>query len=196
MEDGGMTTTLDKPRAGKGFAGKKLTEDELLALPDDGRKYELVDGRAKEVPTGARHGRIGTRLIRLLGPYADEHGELFDSNTGFRMASGNIRSPGVAFVSRLRRPDGPLPMGFLNGAPDLAVEIISPSEDEPDRARKVVECLASGAQQVWQVFPESRRVVVYESLDRVRSLGAGEELDGGDLLPNFRCRVSDLMPEE
>ena len=57
-------TTLDKPRTGRSLAGRKLTEDELLALPDDGRKYELVDGRAKEVPTGARHGCIAVRLIR------------------------------------------------------------------------------------------------------------------------------------
>jgi len=187
--------TAEKPRAGKGFAGKKLTEDELMALPDDGRQYELVDGRAREEPTGARHGRIGTRLIRLLGTYADPQGELFASSTGFRMASGNIRSPDVSYMSRSRLPDGPLPVGFLDGAPDLAVEIISPSEDEPDMARKVVEYLASGAKQVWQVFPQSRRVVVYQSLDRVRSYAAEEELDGGDLLPDFRCKVADLMPE-
>jgi Uma2 family endonuclease len=189
-------TTLDKPRAGKGLGGKKLTEAELLALPDDGRKYELVDGRAKEAPTGARHGRIAVRLIRWLGPHADGIGELFDSSTGFRMISGNVRSPDVSYVAQSRLPDGPLPIGFLDGAPDLAVEIISPSEDEPDMARKFVEYLASGARQVWQIFPESRRVVVYQSLDRVRSYAADEELDGGDLLPNFRCRVSDLMPED
>jgi hypothetical protein len=63
-------------------------------------------------------------------------------------------------------------------------------------ARKVAEYLASGARQVWQIFPETRRVVVYESLDRVRSLAADEELDGGDLIPGFRCRVADLMPDE
>lgn len=188
--------TEERPRTGRSLAGRKLTEAELMALPDDGRKYELVDGRAKAVPTGARHGRIGTRLIRILGPSADGHGEMFDSSTGFRMATGNIRSPDVSYMSQSRLPDGPLPLGFLDGAPDLAVEIISPSEDEPDMARKVVEYLASGSRQVWQIFPESRRVVIYQSLDRVRSYAAEEEIDGGDLLPDFRCRVADLMPEE
>lgn len=188
--------TAERPRIGRSLAGRKLTEAELLALPDDGRKYELVDGRAREVPTGARHGRIGVRLIRMLGPHADGKGELFDSSTGFRMVSGNIRSPDVSYMMRHRLPEGPLPIGFLDGAPDLAIEIISPSEDEPDMARKVVEYLASGARQVWQIFPETRRVVVYESLDRVRSLGAGEQLDGGDVLPDFHCKVADLMPEE
>jgi Uma2 family endonuclease len=189
-------TTIEKQTARRRASGKKMTEDELMALPDDGCKYELVDGRAKEVPTGAMHGRIGTRLIRILGPHADTVGEIFDSSTGFRMPSGNIRSPDVSVMLRSRLPGGRVPSGYLDGAPDLAVEIISPSEDEPDMARKVVEYLASGARQVWQIFPETRRVVVYQSLDRVRSHAAEEELDGGDLLPDFRCRVSDLMPEE
>lgn len=189
--------TEERPRTGRSAAGKKLTEAELMALPDDGRKYELVDGRAKEVPTGWEHGRIAIRLIKMfLATGAEENGELSESSTGYRLAEGLVRVPDVGFVTADRVPKGAERQRFFDGAPDLAVEIISPSEDEPDMARKVVEYLASGAQQVWQIFPESRRVVVYQSLDRVRSYGPDEELDGGDLLPDFRCRVADLMPDE
>ena len=185
--------TAERSRTGRSLAGKKMTEDELIALPDDGRKYELVDGRAKEVPTGARHGRIGTRLIRMLGPYADTVGEIFDSSTGFRMPAGNIRSPDVSVVLRSRFPDGRVPAGYLDGAPDLAVEIVSPTEDRNDASRKIGEYFDAGAQQVWIVQPVTRTVTVYHSMDRVRTYEAHEELEGGDLLPGFRCVVSDVF---
>jgi Uma2 family endonuclease len=179
------------------FHGRPLTEEELLALPDDGRKYELVDGRAMEVPTRWEHGSLAVRFIKqLLSAGADDLGTLADSSTGFRMTSGNVRSPDVAFVVRDRVPTGAAAKRFFDGAPDLAIEIISPSEDLEDAARKVGEYLTSGCQQVWQVFPESRRIVVYRSLDLVRTHEPEEEITGGELLPSLRFQVGDLLPEE
>lgn len=174
-------------------AGRRMTEAEFMVLPDDGRKYELVDGEAREVPTGGKHGQIATNLTIALA-ILRKTGVLFDSSTGFRMATGNIRSPDVSFMRRERLPEGEAPAGFVEGAPDLCVEIISPSEDRGDIYRKLDEYFASGAQQVWHVFPEARRVVVHRSLDDVRTLEVGDELDGGDTLPGFRCHLTDLFP--
>lgn len=175
---------------------RKLTEEDFLALPDTGHKVELVDGEVKIVPTGWEHGQIIIRLILLMAPHALPHGQMADSSTGCRMASGNIRVPDISFIRKERAPQGDALQEFLDGAPDLAVEVISPNENHTDMMTKVGEYLESGAQHVWQVFPESRRVVVYRSLDQVFTLEAEEDLDGGDLLPGFRCRVADLFASE
>jgi Uma2 family endonuclease len=171
---------------------QRLTEEEFLALPDDGRKYELVDGEAKEVPTFLRHGKIALALAILMAELR-RFGDLFDSSTGFRMAGGNIRSPDVSFVRKDRLPEDDDLDQFLDGAPDLCVEIISPSEDRHDIYRKLFEYFESGAQEVWHVFPEARRVVVHRSLDDVHTLRENDELESPDLLPGFRCRVRDLF---
>jgi len=171
----------------------RMTEEEFMALPDDGRKYELVDGEAKEVPTGGRHGRLEMRIGRLIGPFADEHGEMFGASTGFRMAGGNIRCPDVSFMRFERLPGGEAPEWFVDGAPDLCVEIISPSEDRRDARRKVGEYFESGAAQVWHVFPETRQVTVYTSLEDARTFTEDETLDAGAVLPGLRFRVADLF---
>jgi Uma2 family endonuclease len=143
---------------------RKLTEAEFLRLPDDGRKYELVDGEAREVPAGHEHDVIGMRLgARILSCASSRRGYVAGSQAGFRMLSGNIRSPDVAFTLKERLPDGKPSKGFEEGAPDLAVEIVSPNEDAADLLRKVGEYFASGAQQVWLLFPETRTVNVYTS---------------------------------
>ena len=124
-----------------------------MRLPHDGRKWELVDGRIKEVPTSVKHGRIVIWLGRLIGLYADDHGILTASQAGFRMSDRNVRCPDFGFTRYDRFPKGEVPNGFVEFAPDLAVEIISPSEEPADMAHKVDEYFASGAQQVWHMFP-------------------------------------------
>jgi Uma2 family endonuclease len=143
---------------------RKLTEAGFLRLPDDGRKYELVDGEAKGIPTAHDHAVIGMRLgARILSCASSRRGYVAGSQAGFRMLSGNIRSPDVAFTLKERLPDGKPSKGFEEGAPDLAVEIVSPNEDAADLLRKVGEYFASGAQQVWLLFPETRTVNLYTS---------------------------------
>jgi Uma2 family endonuclease len=90
----------------------KMTEEEFLRLPDDGRKYELVDGEAKEVPAGVRHDAIVANIILLLGPFVRQRAVICASSAGFRMVTGNIRSPDVSLVLRERLPEGQLPEGF------------------------------------------------------------------------------------
>lgn len=174
---------------------RHLTAEQFLQMPKDGHKYELINGEAKEVPTGGLHGDVTmavTELLLLAG--LRRLGVMFDSSTGFYMQSGNIRCPDVSFMRRERLPDGVPPRGFVDGAPDLCVEVISPSEDERDSWVKIGEYFESGAGQVWHVFPERRRVVVYKSMDDVHTYVADDTVDGGDLLPGVSFRVGDVLP--
>jgi Uma2 family endonuclease len=172
---------------------KPITDEDLMRLPRDGRKWELVDGRLQEVATSFKHDQIVIWLGRLMGPYADDIGGLTASQAGFRMSNHNVRSPDFGFTRYDRFPNGEVPDGFAEFAPDLAVEIISPSEEPGDMTRKVDEYFASGAQQVWHMFPETLAVKVFRSPSDVTMLGPDDEVDLDDLLPGFRSRVADLF---
>jgi Uma2 family endonuclease len=186
------------PRETKSMAIVKprMTEDEFMRMPDDGRKYELVDGEAKEVPGGVEQDVTGAHLTVLLYPFTRGRGYLAGSQAGFRMRPGNIRAPDISFTLKERFPGGRPPKGFGNFAPDLCIEIISPSEDEADMTRKVAEYFATGAQQVWHLFPESMRARVYRSPTETTEHQPEDILEGGDLLPGFRCRAADLFDIE
>lgn len=172
---------------------KPLSEAEFLNLPDDGRKYELVDGEAKEVPAGFEHGILAIRLAARLLTHAHPWGYVCDPSTGFRMVNGRIRSPDVSLVARARVPTPQIPKGFFDGAPDLAIEVVSPNEDMPDLLSKVAEYFASGAKQVWFLFPETQEVVLYHTPFDTERLHAEDELTGGDLLPDFHIKVKELF---
>ncbi|MCC6445409.1 MAG: Uma2 family endonuclease [Armatimonadetes bacterium] len=170
-----------------------MAEEEFMRLPKDGYKYELVAGEAIAVPTSIRHDAIIARLIIRLGPYAEAHGILCGSTAGFRMASGNIRCPDIAFIRYERLPDGEPPEGSGEAAPDLAAEVISPSENRTDIFRRIGEYFEAGSEQVWLLDPETRWATVYRSLIEVAALKADDELEGGSLLPGFRCPAADLF---
>lgn len=182
--------------------GLRMTEDEFMRVPKDGpgnptaAKYELVDGRLKEVPTQFSHDKIGLNIIFLIGPYMKGRGAGTMGQAGFRMTGGNIRVPDVSFTRKERLPDGRAPNSFGDMAPDLCVEIISPSEERADMARKVGECFASGAKFVWHVLPERQQVTVFTSPTETRTYEADDVLDAGDVLPGFSCRVSELFTME
>jgi Uma2 family endonuclease len=170
-----------------------ITDQDLLRLPKDGRKYELVDGEIRVSPAGARHGRISLRLGAALLAFVREEGlgEVFDSSTGYRLPGGNVRSPDASFVSSKRLPR--VPEGFLELAPDLAVEVLSPEDSPRGVLDKVGEYLAAGVRLVWVIDPRTSRAVSYRSLTDVQEIGPDGTLDGGELLPGFRYPLSDLL---
>ncbi len=182
------TTTGSKPKR-----RRRLTEADLLSLPDTGRKYELVNGRLQEVPTGGRHGWLEHRLYSRIAPYIPQQMVSFGSSTGFRMAQGNIRSPDLSVMDRERLPGGEPPVGFIDGAPDLAVEIVSPSENLANLHDKLREYFEAGAKEVWLLFPETQQVYRYTGLLQVEVLGADDLLRSETLLPGFEVRVRELF---
>ena len=177
------------------FTKQNISDAELMALPADGYKHELVNGEVTNVPTGNIHDIIVINIGTALKSSSKGRGYVAGSQAGFRMSNKNIRCPDVSFIRKDRYPDGP-PVGFAEFAPDICVEIISPSENRSDALAKVGEYFESGAQLVWHVFPEARRVVVYTSPIDVITLEADHILTAGELLSDFHTRVSELLELE
>ena len=174
---------------------KLATEEDLLAMPRDGHKYELVDGEIRMSPTGNRHGEVIAQLSALLVTFVKPRrlGHVISGDAGFRMPDKNVRSPDVSFVAAGRFPDDKVPDDFGDLAPDLAVEVLSPHDRPRHVLDKVGEYLEAGVHLIWVIDPRHGRAVVYRSLSDVHELGPGDELDGEDVIPGFRCALRDVL---
>jgi Uma2 family endonuclease len=170
------------------------------SLHDD--SYEIVNGQRIEVaPMSAYAGKIASRLVRKLGAFADDQqlGEVV-GEVLFRLPltqdSGRNRKPDVAFVSRQRWPtDRPQPIGdnAWDVVPDLAVEVVSPTDPFEDVMDKVIEYFEADVRLVWVILPKQRRALVYDSADKVHQITMSDALDGGDVLPGFRLPLDRLF---
>jgi len=175
-----------------------LTVEDLYAMADDDLKYELQAGLLVSEPLpGSRHGRVAANVAGLLREHARRRalGVVYGNDTGFVLARcpDTVRGPDVAFVSRQRFAATGDPVGAFPGAPDLAVEVLSPSNTPASVHAKVADYLAAGTRLVWIVDPERERVTVYRSLLSPRVLSHDQELDGEDVVPDFRVAVADLF---
>ena len=174
---------------------------ELLALPEyQDSRLELVEGKLVEMSrTKRRHGVLASRLNARLAVYVESHnlGEVASNDAGFLLERGpygrdTLRGVDIAFVSK-KHMLGPLDDEWYEVAPDLAVEIISPSNKAGDIQRKVTQLLNAGARLIWLVYPETRSVVVQSSSGSV-TLYEDDMLTGGEVLPGFAIRVGDIFP--
>jgi Uma2 family endonuclease len=178
------------------IAHEHITDVDLRALPRDGRKYEWVGGTVRVSPAGYRHGRIVVRLLSRLEAFVSQRGlgHVLDSSTGYRLPTGNVRSPDASFVSSARVPVTGEPTGFAEFAPDLAVEVLSPDDRPRDVLDKVGEYLGAGVKLVWVIDPERRSAVAFRSLTDTRSIDAAGLLDGEDVVAGFACPLAELLP--
>jgi Uma2 family endonuclease len=178
---------------------RHLTADELLRLPDDGWRYELRQGELIRMPPGnPRHGSRMRRFGARLGAYVDTNdlGDVLVGDPGFTLQRGpdTVRGPDVAFIRKERiPPDGLTEDGFWEGAPDLAVEIVSPGDGARDVREKIDEYLAAGGGLVWVLYPRTRRVTVHRPDRSVTELTAADTLDGEGVVPGFACPVAALF---
>src|SRR6185295_18560486 len=138
---------------------KPMNADELLEMPDDGYRYELVKGELIQMaPTGDEHGEVTMGLAVSLYLHVKKHnlGRVYAAETGFKLEADpdTVRAPDIAFVSRERvEATGTIP-GFRSGAPDLVVEVLSPSDRIGKVEAKVEQWLEAGARMVWVVGPK------------------------------------------
>jgi Uma2 family endonuclease len=189
-----MNATVETPN-------KIWTETELQALPEDGSIHEVVDGQlVMSQKNNFQHGDIASRLFLALGNHAQQHrlGLVLDSSTGFWMRNRNCRAPDISFICRQRvKALGfkPSTQSFFPGAPDLAVEILSPGNTRGEIDGRLKDFFESGARLVWIVDPNARRVEVCSSLDQRQFIVGGEMLEGGESLPGFRYSVADLFKD-
>jgi Uma2 family endonuclease len=174
-----------------------MTAEELLRLPDDGQRRELIDGELRcMAPAGGPHGRDANRLSWTLSThiYTRELGEGFTAETGFLLRRGpdRVRAPDFAFIRAERLPADGLPAGYVPIAPDLVVEVVSPGDAATEVREKVDDWLGFGCRAVWVVYP-GPRLDAYLADGTIRRHGPEDEVDGGDALPGFRMRLRDLL---
>ena len=172
-----------------------------MRMPADGHRYELVKGElTKMPPAGNIHGkrtmRLGWRLARHVE--ANDLGIVFAAETGFRLASDpdTVRAPDVALVIKTRVEEVGEFEGFWPGAPDLAVEVISPGDSYTEVEETVEEYLQSGARALWVVDPRRRTITVCRSLTDITILTENDTLEVGDLIPGFSCRVAEVFAQD
>ena len=175
-----------------------MTIEEFERLPDDASRLELVRGHlVREPPAGFEHGDIAVRIAFCLETFVRRHalGKVLGAETGFVLFDDppTVRAPDVAFVARDRLPADP--RGFARLAPDLAVEIVSPSNTVSEIQDKVTDYLDAGARLVWIVDPRGRTVTAYRSRDDIRILTSIQELEGGEVLPGFQTQVSEFFAD-
>jgi len=177
---------------------KPTTADELLAMPDDGYRYELIEGELIRMsPAGAEHGAVAVKISSPLFVHVKAHrlGTVYAAETGFKLQSNpdTVRAPDVAFVSKHRVDQAGMVKGYWVGAPDLAVEVLSPDDSRRKTDAKAKHWLSAGAKLVWVVDPKRRTVNVYRSLTEIFEIIESDILDGGDVVPGFQLAVADIF---
>lgn len=196
-----MTTLTQTPTHNSVIAAsekKVWTDAEFMALPDDGHRYEIMDGELIDMGnSGALHGYVCSLLVMSLMSYVlpKKLGVILDSSTAFKMKNGNKRAPDVSFFAKERLQGiTELPTGFLDGAPDLVVEVLSPGNTVEEIDRKLVEYFENGARLVWVISPNQHYVLVYRSAQEPdRLLKSIDFLDGEDVIPGFTLPVTSLF---
>jgi Uma2 family endonuclease len=176
-----------------------LTVEEFFALPDppDGSRRELVRGRVVTMSNpGLEHGEVQLALGSLIRVFllANRIGRAAtESGTVTERKPDTVRGPDISFYSKERLPLDKRVVKFHDQAPDLCVEVVSPSNTKKELRAKIKEYFFAGVRMVWVVDPEDRSVVILRAPDEGRTVYDDAILDGGDVLPGFSCKVSDLF---
>ena len=196
------TEGFGKGREAESMATKtRLTAQDLWRLGEGDVRRELVNGEVIEMaPVGGTHGQVTIRVSRRLAEHVERHGggEVVGGDVGFILQLPNdperVRAPDVAFVSRQRLPEGGLPEGFLVGPPDLAVEVLSPTDNPMDVQQKIRDYLEAGTRLVWFFAPRPKTVTVYRADGSARLLREHEVLTGEDVLPGLTIPLAEIFP--
>lgn len=177
---------------------KIYTPDDLLKM-SDGKSYELVDGKLVRRPMGVESSWLGGILYALLLNFCRAHnlGWVLPADASYQCfpdSPSKVRKPDVSFIRRGRLSGERLPKAHCLIPPDLAVEVMSPRDLSSRTNKKIQEYLQAGVSLVWVVDPGTRTVRIHRKDGSITELHENDELTGEDVLPGFRCRVSDILP--
>jgi Uma2 family endonuclease len=175
-----------------------FSAQDLLAMPADGKRYELV---ARELhmmsPSGWKYGEIVGNLHGMLWNriHANQLGKIFGAETGFLLSRNpdTVRAPDIAFIAKQHLPSTEPSDSYWPGAPDLAVEVLSPSDRKGEVDEKIRAWLAAGVLMVWVVDPKAKNVAVHRSQSDSLTHTLPDELAGDDVLCGFRCSVARIF---
>ena len=178
----------------------RLTADDLWRMGEGDVRRELVNGEVIEMtPAGGVHGKVLIKVGRRIDEYVEARrlGKVVGGDVGFVLTLPSdperVRAPDVAFITPARLPEGQLPQGFIRGAPDLAVEVLSPSDNPVEVQQKVRDYLEAGARLVWVLAPLAHAATVYRPDGSARLVREPESLDGEDVLPGLAIPLADLF---
>lgn len=176
---------------------KSFTAIDLQEISKNGR-YELIKGDIKEMaPAGEEHGLVASLVIQVIGNYVRKNklGITTSSETGYKLSENpdTVKAPDMAFKSNKTLAKKEVVKGYSEVMPDLVVEVNSPNDKYSDVVRKVEEWLNSGVMAVWVIDPGDRSLSVYDSSGNFIILNEEDEIEGKDILPNFKCKVKELF---
>lgn len=168
---------------------------DTLDVPDG---FELVDGQLRELAVGAKSSWVGGTIHATLHAYCRQHnlGWAFPQETTYRGIGKrrSVRKPDTSFIAKGRLNNDEIPDGDLQIVPDLAVETVSPNDTVYELDEKVEEYLAAGVRRVWVINPVSRLALVHRPDGTVTKVRENQELSGEDVVPGFRCLLSEILP--
>ena len=175
-----------------------MTAEDLLRLPDDGMRHELIEGELITMPPpGVLHEEVAGEFLLCIGPFVKAHGlgKVFGAPGIYTSHDPDtVRAPDFAFIAAGRLPGERSPEGYTDVAPDLVVEVTSPSDAATEVQARIATWLEKGVRMVVQAYPRTRSLAVYRSASDIRLLGPSDVFDGGDVLPGFSRVVSDFFP--
>ncbi|MBI4572697.1 MAG: Uma2 family endonuclease [candidate division NC10 bacterium] len=167
----------------------KLTYQDYVLLPDDGKRYEILDGDLYVTPSPtARHPEVSFNLALALGQYVKCHGlgKVLAAPLDVILADDSIAQPDILFISNERLP---IVRDWVHGAPDLVIEILSPGTRDRDRTLKRHLYARHGVRELWLVDPEARSVVIHTldpTTESVPRTFADRDILISDVLPTLR----------
>jgi Uma2 family endonuclease len=174
-----------------------VTAEELARLPDDGYRYELVEGRLiRRSPVNFDHGRIVLRIGFLLNRHLEQQPVgVIGTEIGFKLASNpdTVRGPDIAFL-RSERVPARGGRGFVKGAPDLVIEILSPDDRPGEMRAKIEGYVARGVSLVVVVDPGDRTATMFRPKAATITLASDTDvLDLSDVITGFRCHLREIF---
>jgi len=178
-------------------ANSLITAEEVMLHPE-WNPCELIRGKvAFRKYMGGVQGSVAANLLGDIGVFVRdrEFGTMFAAGTGFYLERNpdTVLAPDVMFVAKRRTPEHGWPDDFLSVAPDLTVEVLSPSDSYQSIYEKVELYLKAGVCLVWVVDPETRSARVYRLGCAIQKINESQSLSGGDVLPGFELKLSDIF---
>lgn len=176
-----------------------VSPDDLLAMGDAGKGWELIHGQLVERPMSTESSRVAVELIYLLLHHCRHHqpGWVFGSDLGFRCFGADqdtVRCPHVSYISTQTLPvESYEEEGYCTVVPDLVAEVISPNDKAADMQSKIAQWLSAGVKAVWVVYPSSQTLLAYSADGTIRQFHAEETVTAETLLPGFKLTLADLF---